>query len=139
MKQRTVILVDGENISYRYADKIEKHVRCLGAVVVEQKVYHRRMDPYTLRWTEKAKTTNYKDICLCGGPAKNKVDHKMQKDARAYMQDPEIDLVCIATSDKGFRCLAKDAAKTGKELCFMGEGKAQSSLRSTGAKFITLK
>lgn len=139
MKQRTVILVDGENISYRYANKIEKHARRLGAVVVEQKVYHRQKDPYTLQWTEKTKTTNYKDICLCGGPAKNKVDHKMQKDARAYMQDPEIDMVCIATSDKGFRCLAKDAAKAGKELCFIGEEKAPVRLRSAGTKFITLK
>lgn len=54
MKNNTIILVDGENISYRYADKIKKYARRLGTVV-EQKVYHRQKDPCTLQWTEKAK------------------------------------------------------------------------------------
>ena len=138
MKNNTIILVDGENISYRYADKIKKYARRLGTVV-EQKVYHRQKDYHTLRWTDKAKTSSYKDICLCGGPAKNKVDHKIQKDARKYMQNSEIDIICIATSDKGFRCLANDAAMTGKKLYFIGEDKAPVCLRSAGTKFITLK
>ena len=85
------------------------------------------------------KTSSYKDICLCGGPAKNKVDHKIQKDARKYMQNSDIDIICIATSDKGFRCLANDAAMTGKKLYFIGEDKAPVCLRSAGTKFITLK
>jgi uncharacterized protein (TIGR00288 family) len=138
MKNNTIILVDGENISYRYADKIKKYARRLGTVV-EQKVYHRQKDPCTLQWTEKAKANGYKDICLCGGPAKNKVDHKMQKDARAYMQNPEIGIVCIVTSDSGFRCLSKDAAIAGKKLYFIGEEKAPVRLRSAGTKFIMLK
>ena len=131
MKNNTIILVDGENISYRYADKIKKYARRLGTVV-EQKVYHRQKDPCTLQWTEKAKANGYKDICLCGGPAKNKVDHKMQKDARAYMQNPEIGIVCIVTSHSGFRCLSKDAAIAGKKLYFIGEEKARCVCAAPG-------
>ena len=65
--------------------------------------------------------------------------YKMQKDARAYMQNPEIGIVCIVTSDSGFRCLSKDAAIAGKKLYFIGEERTPASLRSIGAKFIMLK
>ena len=90
-------------------------------------------NPYLL------KKGNDKDICLFGSPAKNKVDRKMQKDARAYMKCPDVDMVCIVTSDEGFRCLTDDAAASGKRLCFIGGQKASRKLRKTDAQFMRLK
>lgn len=136
MKKRIIILVDGENVSYKQADKITALSRRLGNVV-DRKVYHRQKDPTTRLWTEKTKNSPYKDICLYGGPGKDKVDHKMQKDARRYMRLPEIDMVCVVTSDGGFRCLVEeDDAR--EKLCFIGEKKASGKLRRAGAKFMEL-
>lgn len=137
MKKKNIVLVDGENISYKRADEITTLSRQLGKVV-EQKVYHRQKDQITRSWTEKTKVSRYKDICLFGGPEKDKVDLKMQKDARQYLQKPDIDMVCVVTSDGGFDCLADTAHASGKLLCFIGDNKASKKLRTANAKFIQL-
>lgn len=136
MKKRIIILVDGENVSYKKADKITALSHRLGHVT-ERKVYHLQKDPATRRWTETSKNSTYKDICLYGGPGKDKVDHKIQKDARRYMRMPDVDMVCIVTSDGGFRCLIEEAGAR-KKLCFIGEKKAPEKLRNAGAKFMEL-
>ena len=138
MKKKTIILVDGENISAKSADRIVAISNRLGAVA-ERKVYHHQKDQSTRAWTEKSKDGEYKDIQLRGSPARNKVDRKMQKDARAYMKNPDVGMVCIVTSDGGFRCLAEDAAAAGKKLCFIGGRNPSSRLRNTGAQFIKLR
>ena len=135
MKQRTVILVDGENISYKKADEITAITRRLGNVV-ERKVYHRQKDPITRLWNKK---TAYKNIHIPGKAEHNLIDHKIQNDARKYMQSPDIDLVCVVSSDSDFCCLRKDAAASGKLLCFIGEKKAPRKLRKAGTRFIELR
>jgi len=84
MKQKTIILVDGENVSANNAEKIVTISNRLG-VVAERKVYHHQKDQGTRAWTEKSKDGNYKDIQLYGDPEKDKVDRKIQKDARRYL------------------------------------------------------
>ena len=135
MKQRTVILVDGENISYKKADEITALSRRLGNVV-ERKVYHRQKDPITRMWNKK---TAYKNIHIPGKAAHNLIDHKIQEDARNYLKSPEIDIVCVVSSDSDFCCLAEDASASGKDLYFIGEKKAPGKLRRAGTRFIELK
>lgn len=65
------------------------------------------------------------------------VDHKIQKDARRYMRVPDVDMVCVVTSDGGFRCLTEET-EAGKKLCFIGEKNASGKLRKAGAKFMEL-
>jgi hypothetical protein len=137
MKKKTIILVDGENISAKNADRIISKGNCLG-FVAERKVYHHQKDPSTRAWTEKSKGGDYKDIQLYGHPAKDKVDRKMQKDARRYMKDPDVAMVCVVTSDGGFRCLAEDAATAGKKLCFIGGKNPSRRLRNSDAQFMKL-
>ena len=138
MKKKTIILVDGENVSAKNAERIVAITDRLGAIA-ERKVYHHQKDRATRAWTEKSKGGDYKDIRLCGAPAKDKVDRKMQKDARRYMKSPDIGMVCIMTSDGGFRCLAEDAAAAGKKLCFIGGRNPSRRLRNTGAQFMRMK
>jgi hypothetical protein len=135
MKQRTVILVDGENISYKKADEITALSRRLGNVV-ERKVYHRQKDPITRMWNKK---TAYKNIHIPGEAEHNKIDHRIQKDARKYMQSPDIDVICVVSSDSDFCCLREDAAAAGKQLYFIGEKKTPRKLRKAGARFIELR
>lgn len=136
MKKRIIILIDGENISSNRAADIEALARRQGRVV-ERRVYHHRKDPATRHWTEKSWTGPYRDVCLDGGPEKNKVDRKIQMDARHYMRSPKYDMVCIVTSDGGFRCLAKETSAEQK-LCFIGEKKAPKKLRNTCVIFMEL-
>ena len=138
MKQKTIILVDGENVSANNADKIIAISNRLGTVA-ERKVYHHQKDQATRQWTEISKRGAYKDIRLCGDPAKDKVDRKMQKDARRYLNEPDVATVCVVTSDGGFRCLAEDAAAAGKKLCFIGGKTPSRKLRNTGAQFMKLR
>ena len=137
MKKKTIILVDGENISANNAELIIAIGNRLGNVA-ERKVYHHQKDPVTRLWTKKSKNGDFKDVQLYGAPAKDKVDRKMQKDARAYLKRTDVGTVCVVTSDGGFHCLEKDAAATGKKLCFIGGKQASRSLRNTNAHFIEL-
>ena len=137
MKKKTIILVDGENVSAKNADKIVTISNRLGTVA-ERKVYHHQNDQSTRAWTEKSKGGEYKDIQLYGRPAKDKVDRKMQKDARQYLKNPDVARLCIVTSDGGFRCLAEDAVAAGKILCFIGGKTPSRKLRNTGAQFMKL-
>ena len=138
MEKKTIILVDGENISAKNAGRIVVVSNRLGPVA-ERKVYHHQKDPSTREWTEKSKTGEFKDIQLYGKPAKDKVDHKMQKDARFYLEEPDVGTVCVVSSDGGFCCLVKDAAAAGKKLCFIAGKNPSRKLRNTGAQFMRLK
>ncbi len=135
---KTIILVDGENISAKKATQILAITNRLGKIV-ERKVYHHKGDQSTREWTDRARGGAYKDIRLYGPPAKDKVDRKMQRDARAYMKRQEVDTVCIVTSDGGFRCLVEDAQVAGKKLCFIGAKQASQRLRNAGVEFMELK
>ena len=138
MKKKTIILVDGESISANHAEQILALDNRFGKVA-ERKVYHHQKDQGTRKWTEKARTGDYRDIRLYGPPAKDKVDRKMQRDARAYLRKDDVGMVCVVTSDGGFRCLAGDAAAAGKKLCFIGGKRASSRLRNAGVQFLELE
>lgn len=137
MKPKTILLVDGENVSAKNAERIIAAGDRLGAVA-ERKVYHRQKDRSTRAWTERSHGGGYKDICLYGAPAKDKIDRKMQKDARRYLRRADVGMVCVVTSDGGFRCLAEDASAAGKTLCFIGGETPSRRLRSSGARFMKL-
>ena len=139
MKKKTavVVLVDGENISHKKAPEINALTARLGSVA-ERKVYHRQKDPVTRPWTEKARRHAYRDICLAGAPEKNKVDKKIIKDARRSLKAPDVDMLCVVSSDSDFCCLAAEADSAGKKLCFIGGKNASKKLRNSGAKFMKL-
>ena len=137
MEGKTIIFVDGENISVNYAERIITMGNRLGAIS-ESRVYHRRRDKATRAWSEKAKACGYKDISVYGPPAKNKIDHIMQAEIRQYLKRKDVGSVCVVTSDGGFRCLAVDAKAMGKELCFIAGKKTSKKLREAGARFLQL-
>ena len=136
-KKKTIVLLDGENISAKNAESIVAISNRLGSVL-ERKVYHHQKDQGTRAWTEKTKNGDYKDIMLCGEHAKDKVDRKIQKDARRYLNDPDVDKVCVVTSDGGFSCLVKDEAVTKKRLCFIGGKNPSLLLQNAGVQSVKL-
>ena len=133
----TVVLVDGENVSAKRADEILRLARRFGQVDL-LRVYHRQKDPITRAWTEKAKVSAYTDVCLFGGPEKNKIDRKIQKDAQRYFSAEHIGGVVVVSNDADFRCLAEDAAAAGKRFGVIGEKQAPARLRRACDRFVEL-
>ena len=137
MEGKIYIFIDGENISANYADRIIKMSNRLG-YVTERRVYHRRRDKGTRAWSEKARAGGYKDVSVYGPPEKNKVDHIMQDEIRKYLKRSDVYMICVVTSDGGFRCLADDAVTAGKKLCFIVGKKPSKKLCDMRSEYMRL-
>lgn len=131
-------MIDGENISYKKAEKILSAAKGQGVLDMKQvRVYGLQKDETTKGWTEKAKELGIKDIRLYGGPAKDKVDNKLQKDARQLINtEKNIDIICIAASDKGYVDVVRRLGEEGKRVVVIGEAKAPAELRDACSLFI---
>ena len=137
-KKNMLLMIDGENVSSKRGDKIMRIANSQG-VLYESKVYGLQKDSGTKKWSEKARQYNIKDIRLCGGPAKNKVDRKLQKDARNEVNKyRNIDTVCIVTSDGGYTETVRDLRSKGKRVVIIGESKTPRRLKESCSLFIAI-
>ena len=137
-KRNTALFIDGENVSPKKVEKIKKAAQKVG-VIDESKVYGLQKDEHTRGWSEKAKEEDIKDIRLSGGPDKDKVDKKIQKDAKKVIKNNKsIDVVCIATSDRGYVDTIKELRSQGKKVVVIGEEKAPEELRDACSEFIEI-
>lgn len=135
-KKNSLLLIDGENISYKKADAIMKSAMDQG-VLYKGKVYGRQKDVCTKGWSEKAKEYMIQDIRLYGEPQKDKADKKIRKDAKKEVTHNKcIDVVCIATSDGGYLDTIKELRSQKKRVVVIGEKKAPEALRKACNRFI---
>ena len=89
---------------------------------------------------DKAKKLDIKDIRLCGNPEKDKVDNKIKKDVNQEIKNNKsVDVVCIATSDKGYTDTVKELRRQGKKVVGIGEKKAPKELRDACSEFFEIK
>ena len=137
-KKNTSLFIDGENISSKKANAIMRAAEKQG-VIDAAKVYGIQKDAHTKGWTEKAKECAIKDIRLSGEPEKDKVDKKIFKDTKkAVLEQKNLDIVCIATSDGGFVDTVKKLRAQGKRVVVIGEEKAPDELRQACSEFIEI-
>ncbi len=135
-KQNTALFIDGENISHKKAEKIMEIAKQQGELY-SSRVYGLQKDKSTKGWSEKAKEHGIKDIRMSGISEKDKVDKKIQKDAqREILQQKNVDIVCIATSDKGYADVVRKLREQGKRVVIIGEEKTSDELRRVCNKFI---
>lgn len=137
-KKNTALFIDGENISCKKANAIMDAAKQQG-ILFSKRMYGLQKDNRTRRWSDKAKEYEIADIRLFGGPEKNKVDRKMQKDMkREITQHKNVDIVCVATSDKGYADTILELRTQGKRVVGIGEGKAPDRLRNACNVFIEI-
>lgn len=137
-KKNTVLFIDGENISYKKANIIMDVAKRQG-ILFSDRVYGLQKDNRTRGWTDRAREHGIVDIRLSGGPEKNKVDRKIQKDAmQEITQHKNVDIVCVATSDKGYVKTIRELRTRGKRVVVIGEKKASDELRNACNKFIEI-
>ena len=138
-KVNTALFIDGENVSSKKAEQIQKIAGEQG-VLGTKKVYGLQKDERTKAWSDEAKNLEIKDIRLCGNPEKDKVDKKIQKDVKNEIKyNKSVDVVCIATSDKGYTETVKELRRQGKRVVVIGEKKAPKELRDACSEFIEIK
>ena len=137
-KKNLSVLIDGENISAKKAEAIMEIAFNQGELY-KAKVYGRQKDDYTKNWSNKAKKCGIEDIRLTGGPSKDKVDKKIQKDAKAIVrQDKNVDVVCIATNDAGYVESIRDLRSQGKRVIGIGGKQAPEVLRKSCSSFVEI-
>lgn len=137
-KENTVLFIDGENISCKKVNAIMDAVKQQG-VLFFGRVYGLQKDNRTRRWSDKAREYGISDIRLFGGPEKNKVDRKIQKDVkREITQHKNIDIVCVATSDKDYAVAIQELRARGKRVVVIGEDKAPDKLRNACSVFVEI-
>ena len=137
-KKNLSVLIDGENISAKKAEAIMEVASNQGELY-KAKVYGRQKDDYTKNWSNKAKKCGIEDIRLTGGPSKDKVDKKIQKDAKTIVrQDKNVDVVCIATNDAGYAESIRDLRSQGKRVIGIGGKQAPEILRKSCSSFVEI-
>ena len=127
-EKKVVLFIDGENIPAKESQKIFNEIKDIGELE-QAKVYGIQKDLSTRAWSERALGNPIlKDIRLCGGSGKNKVDHKIQKDvAREVLLNKNIEIVVIATSDHGYSPSIKELQAKGKKVIVIGSKKTAKS------------
>lgn len=135
-KVNTALYIDGENISYKKADRILQVARKEGKLGIVR-VYGLQNDDATRGWTQVTNGKNIRDIRLPGPPDKNKIDSKIKKDIHGNLsKERNIDIICIATSDGGYADIIRELKNKHKRVIVIGENKAPASLRSAGSRFV---
>lgn len=138
MKRNTEVLIDGENISYKKADKIMKIAMSEG-VLYGGRVYGRQKDKRTRRWSEQARKFGIEDIRLYGGPQKNKVDNKIKKDTTRFVNcDKSVDIFVLATSDSDYIETIEQLRLRGKRVVVVGSKNAPKTLRNACNRFVEI-
>ena len=134
--KKVAVYIDGENIPAKEASKIFYTAQRIGGMV-SVKVYGIQKDPCTKEWSEEAsRRAGLKDIRLCGGPGRNKVDRKIQKD---IAKDADgADVIILATSDHGYAECVRNARKKGKQVIGIGMQGSKNLVKSCDA-YIRLK
>lgn len=138
-KKNMALFIDGENIPAKVSQRIFTIVRNIGELDYA-KVYGIQKDMSTRAWSQLALEKNELiDIRLYGGPGRNKVDKKIQKDvSKEIITHKNIDIVVIATSDHGYVSSVEELRKKGKKVVILGNKKMSDKLKAACNQYYCL-
>ena len=138
-KKNMALFIDGENIPAKESQRLFSIVNGIGELDYA-KVYGIQKDKSTRAWSQLAlEMDDLKDIRLCGGPGKNKVDKKIQKDvAKEITTHKNIDIVVIATSDHGYVSSVEELRLRGKRVVILGNKRMSNRLKAACNQFYCL-
>jgi len=132
--------IDAENIPSKFWKEIKWYVSYL-VDKWSTKVYALQKDSATMGWHEVAKTNDdVKEIRLCGGSAKNKVDKQIIRDIRRLIGNctPTETCVFIVSSDSDYRVAVSELKEAGVRVIGIGEAKAKEKYKQSFDRFYEL-
>ncbi len=134
-QKNIALLIDAENISYKYIDTIFDELKEYGNVTI-RKLYGDLSKEHTKPWIEPVQ--KYAIIPVQqyqNSVGKNSSDMALVIDAMDILYNNPVDVFCIASSDSDFTRLASRIRQNGKMVIGMGESKASQPLVNAFDKF----
>ncbi|MBQ7115460.1 MAG: NYN domain-containing protein [Clostridia bacterium] len=134
-QKNIALLIDAENISYKYIDTIFDELKEYGNVTI-RKLYGDLSKEHTKPWIEPVQ--KYAIIPVQqyqNSVGKNSSDMALVIDAMDILYNNPVDIFCIASSDSDFTRLASRIRQEGKMVFGMGESKASQPLVNAFDKF----
>ena len=135
---KVAILVDAENISYRYAKLILEEASSIGAVVCKR-IYGDWSDNSLASWRKPIVEYSFNAIQqFQNTKGKNSTDSALIIDAMDLLHEESYQCICIVSSDSDFSKLASRMRESEIFVVGMGEQKTPVSFRSACDKFLYL-
>lgn len=136
--KKIAIFFDSDNLSANYVDTIYKHLKTYGNIVIS-KAYIDWSSSHAKPWQEKLQIFGIEPIQVFSNiKGKNASDIKIAIDVCNLVNNKEIDILVLVSSDSDFTSLIIDIKSKFVKTIVFGEKKAPISLRKACDKFIEL-
>lgn len=127
-EKQIAILIDGDNISPKYAAYIRQEATMMGRIKIFR-LYGSISSPTVRSWYGVMPKYGISPILqISYSQRKSIADQALTIDAMDILYSGEINTICLVTSDSDFTKLAYRIKESGKELIGMGEQKTNESL-----------
>lgn len=135
---RVAILIDAENVSYKYIDTIIKEASAVG-VIKYKRIYGNFASPVLSSWRNAIIENAMVPVQQYNNTSgKNSSDSALIIDAMDLLYNGKIDSFCLVTSDSDFTRLATRLRESEMFVVGMGEQKTAKSFINACNKFIYL-
>ena len=135
MEKQVAVLIDGDNISAKYAESIKQEALQYGNIKVFR-LYGSVNSPNTKRWYPVMPKQGIMPVLqISYASGKSIADQALTIDVMDLLHSDSIDIFCIASSDSDFTKLASRLRESGKIVIGMGESKTKEALAKACDEF----
>lgn len=127
MEKQVAVLIDGDNISAKYAESIKQEALQYGNIKVFR-LYGSVNSPNTKRWYPVMPKQGIMPVLqISYASGKSIADQALTIDVMDLLHSDSIDIFCIASSDSDFTKLVYRLKESGKIVIGMGESKTKEA------------
>ena len=135
MEKQAAVLIDGDNISAKYAESIKQEALQYGNIKVFR-LYGSVNSPNTKRWYPVMPKQGIMPVLqISYASGKSIADQALTIDVMDLLHSDSIDIFCIASSDSDFTKLVYRLKESGKIVIGMGESKTKEALAKACDEF----
>ena len=135
MEKQVAVLIDGDNISAKYAESIKQEALQYGNIKVFR-LYGSVNSPNTKRWYPVMPKQGIMPVLqISYASGKSIADQALPIDVMDLLHSDSIDIFCIASSDSDFTKLVYRLKESGKIVIGMGESKTKEALAKACDEF----
>ena len=135
MEKQVAVLIDGDNISAKYAESIKQEALQYGNIKVFR-LYGSVNSPNTKKWYPVMPRQGIMPVLqISYASGKSIADQALTIDAMDLLHSEGIDIFCIASSDSDFTKLVYRLKESGKVVIGMGESKTKEALAKACDEF----
>lgn len=135
MEKQVAVLIDGDNISAKYAESIKQEALQYGNIKVFR-LYGSVNSPNTKRWYPVMPKQGIMPVLqISYASGKSIADQALTIDVMDLLHSDNIDIFCIASSDSDFTKLVYRLKESGKIVIGMGESKTKEALAKACDEF----